>query len=352
MASHRLKRTMRGMFSAAVVIAVIGVTPSLALASPGDTPPPSTPSTPSMPGGTPLQQYEALSQQASTLSQQLLNAQDQQTAAQNQLNQANADLAKAQQAENAAVAQESGLRGQVDTLADAQYEGARFGQLSALLTGSSAKDYLTRASLLQQMADTSTTTLDQMQSATDAATAAQTRAKKDEQTAQDSSNAATALIAQIQQEENALAPLIQQAENAERLVDPSALKGKISPAEFIVPAGAAGVAIRAAESVIGTPYHWGGTTTSGFDCSGLMLWSWAHAGIHLPRTAAEQQQIGTLISNRADLQAGDLVFFGSPAFHVGMYLGNGYMIDAPTTGQDVQIQQIFSGYSYARRITG
>ncbi len=48
--------------------------------------------------------------------------------------------------------------------------------------------------------------------------------------------------------------------NAERLVDPSALKGTISPAEFIVPAGAAGVAIRAAESVLGTPYHWGGTT--------------------------------------------------------------------------------------------
>lgn len=349
MASHRLKRTMRGTLSAAVVIAVIGLTPSLAAASPGATPPPSTPT---MPTGTPLQQYEALSQQASTLSQQLLNAQDQQKAAQTQLDQANGDLGKAQQAENAAVNQESGLRGEVDQLAEAQYEGARFGQLSALLTGSSAQDYLTRASLLQQMAETSSTTLNKMQAATDAATAAQTRAKKDEQTAQDSTNAASALVAQIQQEENALAPLVQQAMNAERLVDPSALKGNISPAEFIVPAGAAGVAIRAAESVLGTPYHWGGTTTSGFDCSGLMLWSWAHAGIHLPRTAAEQQQVGTLIPNQAALQAGDLVFFGSPAYHVGMYLGNGYMLDAPTTGQDVQIQQIFSGFSYGRRITG
>ncbi|HEX3780423.1 MAG TPA: NlpC/P60 family protein, partial [Pseudonocardiaceae bacterium] len=242
--------------------------------------------------------------------------------------------------------------GQVDQLTEAQYEGARFGQLSALLTGSSAQDYLSKATMLQEMAEESSTALNQLQAATNAATAAQKRAQTDEQTAQNATNAANSLVTQIQQAQNALAPLIQQAQKAEAKVNPSALRGSISPSEFIVPAGAAGVAIQAAESVIGTPYHWGGTTTSGFDCSGLMLWSWAHAGVSLPRTAAEQQQIGQLVSSESELQPGDLVFFGNPAYHVGMYVGNGDMIDAPTTGQDVQIQPIFSGFSYGRQIAG
>jgi len=338
---------MRGALAATAVIAVIGVTPSLALADP-NTPP----STPTMPTGTPLQQYEALSQQASAMSQQLLNAQDQQKAKQAELTQANADLAKAQQAESSAVAKESGLRGQVDQLTVAQYEGARFGQLSALLTGSSAQDYLNKATMLQEMAQSSSVALNQMQAATDAATAAQNRAQADEQTAQNATNAANALVAQIQQSQAALAPLIAKARAAEVAVAPSALRGSIDPGQFIVPAGAAGIAIQAAESMIGRPYVWGGTTPSGFDCSGLMQWAWAHAGVSLPRTSEEQQQIGQLVSSESQLQPGDLVFFGNPAGHVGMYVGNGDMIDAPTTGQDVQIQPIFGGYSYGRRLAG
>jgi cell wall-associated NlpC family hydrolase len=345
-ASNRLKRTMRGALAATAVVAVIGATPSVA-------DPAAPPSTPTMPTGTPLQQYEALSQQASDLSQQLLNAQDQQKQAQNTLNGANADLAKAQTAVQAAEGQEAGLRGQVDQLTEAQYEGARFGQLSALLTGSSAKDYLDKASMMQDMAENSSTALNSMQAATDAAAAAQQRAAKDQKTAQDATNTANALVAQIQQEQSQLAPLIRKAHDAEAALDPALLRGSISPGQFIVPPGAAGVAIQAAETMIGTPYHYGGTSPStGFDCSGLMLWSWAHAGVNLPRTAAEQQQIGMLVPSESQLQPGDLVFFGSPAHHVGMYVGNGDMLDAPTTGQDVQIQPIFSGFSYGRRLSG
>ena len=354
MASNRLKRTMRGALAAGAVVAVIGATPSAADPAP-PTSPSSTPNSPSgsitMPTGTPLQQYQQLAQQASTLSQQMENAQDAQKKDQATLDQANADLTKAQQAVQAAENQEAGLRGQVDQLTEAQYEGARFGQLSALLTGSSAKDYLDRASMLQDMAEDSSTTLNGMQAATDAATAAQTRATKDQQTAQNATNASNALVAQIQNEENQLAPLIQQVEKEQSHLSPALLGNKVDPSQFIIPGGAAGTAIRAAETMLNTPYHYGGTTpATGFDCSGLMLWSWAHAGVSLPRTAAEQQQVGTMIPDEADLQAGDLVFFGDPAYHVGMYLGDGYMIDAPRTGEDVQIQQIFSGFSYGRRI--
>ncbi len=348
-ASHRLKRTMRGALAATAVVAVIGVTPSMALADP---PPSTTPSTPATPTGTPLQQYEQLSQQASDLNNQLQAAQAKQTAAQNQLNQANADLTQAQQAESAAVRQESGLRGQVDQLTEAQYEGARFGQLAALLTGSSAQDYLDKATLLQEMAEDSSTALNSLQAATDAATAAQQRAQKDQQTAQNATNLANSLVTQIQQQQAALQPVVKQAENAAHQLPAAALKGTIDPGQFIVPAGAAGIAIQAAEAEIGKPYVWGDAGPGGFDCSGLMLWSWAKAGVSLPHSSQAQSGMGELISNRADLEPGDLVFFGSPVHHVGMYVGNGDMVDAPDTGQDVQIQPIFSGYDYGRRLSG
>jgi cell wall-associated NlpC family hydrolase len=336
---------MRGALAATAIVAVIGATPSMA-----DPAPSTTPTTPTMPTGSPLEVYQQLSQQAETLDQQLLNAQDQQKTAQNTLNGANADLAKAQQAVQAAENTEAGLRGQVDQLTEAQYEGARFGQLSALLTGNSAKDYLDKASLLEDMAVDSSTTLSGMQAATDAATAAQQRAAKDQQTAQDATNTANQLVSQIEAAKAALTPLIQKAQQAELAVDPSLLKNHIDPSQFIIPAGAAGVAIRAAEGFLGTRYVYGGTTPSGFDCSGLMQYVWREAGVNLPRTAAEQQQVGTMVSGEGNLEPGDLVFFGSPAYHVGMYVGNGDMIDAPRTGENVQIQPIFSGFSYGRRI--
>jgi cell wall-associated NlpC family hydrolase len=307
-----------------------------------------------MPTGSPLEVYQQLSQQAETLDQQLLNAQDQQKTAQNTLNGANADLTKAQQAVQAAENTEAGLRGQVDQLTEAQYEGARFGQLSALLTGNSAKDYLDKASLLEDMAEDSSTTLNGMQAATDAATAAQTRATKDQQTAQDATNKANSLVSTIQQQKDALAPLVQQAQSALHKVSQSAqnaANSSLDAGSFIAPAGAAGVAIRAAEGEIGIPYSWGGASPSGFDCSGLMLWSWAKAGVSLPHSSASQSTMGSYVS-LSDLQPGDLIFFGNPVHHVGMYVGNGDMIDAPDTGSTVKIQPIFSGARFGRRLAG
>jgi peptidoglycan DL-endopeptidase CwlO len=99
-------------------------------------------------------------------------------------------------------------------------------------------------------------------------------------------------------------------------------------------------AIDAAYSVIGVPYQFGGSSPeSGFDCSGLTMWAWSHAGVSLPHSSAMQYAVLPHVA-QSDLQPGDLVFFYSPIHHVGLYVGGGRMIDAPFTGTVVQMRSV------------
>jgi cell wall-associated NlpC family hydrolase len=105
--------------------------------------------------------------------------------------------------------------------------------------------------------------------------------------------------------------------------------------------GAAG-AVQAARSMIGVPYQWGGSSPStGFDCSGLTSWAWAQAGRSIPRTS-RAQFAGTRRVSLSDLQPGDLVFYGSPIYHVGLYTGGGMMVDAPSSGRTVNERSIYA----------
>jgi len=110
------------------------------------------------------------------------------------------------------------------------------------------------------------------------------------------------------------------------------------------PAPSASGIVGIAKSMFGVPYAYGGTSPSGFDCSGLTQWVYGKAGISIPRTASAQQSAATRVSSPAP---GDLVFFGYPAYHVGIYVSPGQMIDAQRPGTTVGYHSIWttpSGY--------
>ncbi|KAB7842848.1 C40 family peptidase [Streptomyces mobaraensis NBRC 13819 = DSM 40847] len=102
--------------------------------------------------------------------------------------------------------------------------------------------------------------------------------------------------------------------------------------------GRAGAALAAAQSKIGSPYVWGATGPSSFDCSGLTSWAYAQAGVTLDRTSEAQANDGTRIYDQSQLQPGDLVIFYGDMHHVGLYAGNGQVLHAPRTGTVVRYE--------------
>jgi cell wall-associated NlpC family hydrolase len=111
-------------------------------------------------------------------------------------------------------------------------------------------------------------------------------------------------------------------------------------------------ALRAAESRRGLPYVWGAAGPSSFDCSGLVEWSFAQAGISMPRVAADQARTGLSVPVTR-LQPGDLLFYHTdptdPGYisHVAIYLGSGWMIQAPQPGMNVEIVPARFGSQFA-----
>jgi cell wall-associated NlpC family hydrolase len=110
-------------------------------------------------------------------------------------------------------------------------------------------------------------------------------------------------------------------------------------------------AVGLARSFTGVPYRWGGTNpATGLDCSGLTQLVFRRLGVSLPRVAEDQAKAGTAVASLADARPGDLVFFGTPAHHVGIYAGNGQMIDAPRAGKTVGLHKLWGTPSEIRRV--
>jgi cell wall-associated NlpC family hydrolase len=103
-----------------------------------------------------------------------------------------------------------------------------------------------------------------------------------------------------------------------------------------------GSVVTYAKSRLGLPYVWAASGPRSFDCSGLTMWCYRQIGISLPHSSRAQINVGQRVS-RANIQPGDLVFFGSPIHHVGMYVGGGMMIHAPNSGSVVKYSPAFRG---------
>jgi cell wall-associated NlpC family hydrolase len=127
------------------------------------------------------------------------------------------------------------------------------------------------------------------------------------------------------------------------------------PADFALPAGTPAQVVTAIDyalAQVGKPYLYGGTGPTGYDCSGLVMMAYRAAGIDLPRTTYSQVHSGTPVPNAAGLRPGDLIFtIGSEAGatavnpgHVGLFLGSDLVLDAPSTGKNIEISRFNGGY--------
>ncbi|HVM09688.1 MAG TPA: NlpC/P60 family protein [Acidimicrobiales bacterium] len=123
-----------------------------------------------------------------------------------------------------------------------------------------------------------------------------------------------------------------------------------APTDAPPPSAGAAAAIEEAKRQLGKPYQWGGSGPDSFDCSGLTSWAWRAGGKSLPHSSQAQYNATSRVS-LADIQPGDLVFYGSPIHHVGLYVGDGQMIEAPETGKNVRYATIYrSGFVGVGRV--
>jgi len=236
------------------------------------------------------------------------------------------------------------MRESLGSLAGAQYRSGGLDPTLALLFSDNPADYLDKASVLDRITAEQTGELRDLQSAMRGV--AQERAEAVGKLAElDRSRKAVATHKKIVERKLAEARrLLNSLPYGERAAYGRASRdgrGELFP-DFgsDLPASArAAAAMAAARSALGMPYVWGATGPYGFDCSGLMQWSYAQAGVQLPRTSQEQAYAGRQIP-LSEARPGDLVVYRSDASHVGMYMGNGQVIHAPYPGAPVRYDPV------------
>ncbi len=347
--SHPVRRVVSGALAACAVIAVVTFTQAPATATPA-VPAPQQPQSTSEA----LEKYRELADKAQKLNEEYLSAQEDLEAKEKELDKLTKVLNKAKKAEAGAREDEEVFRKEVDRFAGASFtSGAQLSKLSALLTVESPQDFLDRSSAIDLLATDKNRALSALRSAVDRAEDSRNEAATAQQKAKEAKDKAAEIAADLKDRKQKLEDqkdelaaqygLLSDADKAQQQdIGPD-------PGNIQAPGPAAQTAINAAMSKRGSPYAWGATGPDSFDCSGLTQWAYAQAGISIPRTSSSQSTFGTPIP-RSQLQPGDLVFYGSPVYHVGIYIGNGQMVHAPTTGDVVKVAPLQAEYSGARRV--
>ena len=292
-----------------------------------------------------VQQLAELNREAEVLTEQWHFARDQLEARRAELERAHADAAAAAGAgEQARMVQEQ-YRGQVDLLTNASFQGARFNRLSALLVSDSPQEFLEQMSALDMLATDHKEALDRLTGAVAQAKQAERAAHDAAARAGQAEQDAARLEADLTRARHDMDRKIELVEDRLAELDDEERASLRSPGEVDFPivaagSGAAAEAVRAALSRQGSPYLWGGEGPDAFDCSGLVKWSYARAGMPgLPHSSRQQAQLGQAVS-RLQLQPGDLIALYSPVSHIGIYVGSGRYVHAAQAGDVVKVSPV------------
>jgi peptidoglycan DL-endopeptidase CwlO len=272
---------------------------------------------------------EVLETKASKLGQQFIQAQQELASANARLKLVNEQVARYQ-------VQFDKLRSEVGRIAVTSYEDGNLSSPIGLLTSGNPQQILDQASILSELSSADAAEMHQFLAAAKQLANAQEAARRTEK-------AILQLRNGLRKRKNELDSLLAKQKALLQQLTPQQQKG-------LGPGGGGGggdkykgptstqaeKAVAYAYSKIGCPYLWGGTgpCNPGFDCSGLTMMAWASAGVSIPRTSYEQWDELPHVST-SDLQPGDILVFNG-ASHVGIYVGDNELIDAPQTGMDVE----------------
>ena len=242
------------------------------------------------------------------------------------------------------------LRGELATVAGAQYRAGGIGPTAQLMLAADPEGYLSRARSLDQAAERQSETLHEV---------ADRQRRLDQRRAE-----AADKLTELEEARRALADNKQQIQDrlarAQKLLSSLGVSGRARlvaqdarEAEQRATRGTdrldlgtappasdrAAAALAAAVARIGSPYVYGASGPGAFDCSGLMYWSWRQAGVTLPRTSQGQAYAGRRVA-LSDARPGDLVIFYGDRHHVGMYAGGGVVVHAPYPGARVRYESV------------
>ncbi len=268
-------------------------------------------------------QINALSEQYDGLRIQLARAQDDARVAENAASRDAAALAVSQEA--------------VAQLAAADYMNSGLDPTVAALTTGDPARFLSQASAIAELSQSSGVKVSSLASEV-------AQALRDKQTARQQVAQVNALEAQMNAREKLIYAKIDQVNSAAMkqamavYTQTGTYPNVVIPTENTVGAQA----LQAALTRVGDPYVWAAAGPGQFDCSGLVVWAFAQVGIALPHYTGSLWNSGVHVG-RNDLEPGDLVFFFQDISHVGIYIGNGMMIDAPDFGETVRVEPVYWG---------
>ncbi|WP_441957257.1 peptidoglycan hydrolase RipC [Mycolicibacterium houstonense] len=265
----------------------------------------------------------------------------------------------------------------VNKVAAAQYMGGRTSGVDAILTAGSPQQLIEQLAVQRVMATEMSAQMKNFRTVGEKAAAAERESAKSAADAKTAAEQAAAVRADLQSKQSQLqvqiavvksqyqslspgqrealaavpaAPPVPAPEALPPAQDPAVLAdppngippGDVAPPEGALPGGGSGhsgTVIQAALSRIGSPYSWGGSGPSSFDCSGLVMWAFQQAGISLPHSSQALARGGQPVSTD-QMQPGDLVTYYSDASHVGIYIGDGQMVHASTYGTPVRVAPV------------